>query len=244
MQVSLLEPVHAGVRVDDDAGDGQQLRHLAGGLRAEDRKRGVLERDEVQLGVDAHLEGALGEHQRELVERKRPGAARWGDERDARRVAAFDVLDEPVHRLRGVERAVERGHPAQRCNGHGAGGDDEDVVGDLLAVGGLHGVGRAVDARQGAQPVFEARVGGDARERVVDRAPGGEGLEHAQRAVVEVPVGRQHGGDDALARDPMQRQRGFERSGAGAGDEDVEGHEATLGPRGRPGVRENAAPAA
>ena len=95
-----------------------------------------------------------------------------------------------------------------------------------------------------SQPVFEARVGGDARERVVDRAPGGEGLEHAQGAVVEVAVRRQDGGDDALARDPMQRQRGFEGRGAGAGDEDVEGHEATLGPRGRPGVRENAALAA
>ena len=67
-----------------------------------------------------------------------------------------------------------------------------------------------VDARQRPHPVLEARVGGDPRERVVDRAPGGEGLEHAQGAVVEVVVGRQDGGDDALTRDPMQRQRGFE----------------------------------
>ena len=125
---------------------------------------------------------------------------------------AFAALSEPSNAV----------IPRSGAHGHGAGGDDEHVVADLLAVGGLHGVGRAVDARQGAQPVLEAGVGGDARERVVDRAPGGERLEHAQGAVVEVVVRRQDGGDDAFARDPMQRQRGFEGRGAGAGDEDVE----------------------
>ena len=94
---------------------------------------------------------------------------------------------------------------------------------------------------QGAQAVLEAGVRGDARERVVGRAPGGERLEHAQRAVVEVAVGRQDGGDDPFARDPMQRQRRFERRGTGAGDEDVGGHGTNAtSARALPG-RENAA---
>ena len=113
--------------------------------------------------------------------------------------------------------------PRSGAIGRGARGDHEDVVADPLAVGGLDGVSRGVDARQRAHPMFETRVGGDTRERIVGRAPGGEGLEHAQGAVVEVALGRQDGGDDALARDPMQRQRGFEGRRAGAGDEDVEG---------------------
>ena len=121
--------------VHDDPGDGQQLRHLARGLGAEDRERGVLGRDEVQLGVDAHLERALGEHQRELVERQRPGAARRGDERDAARVAALDVLDEPVHAPPRRWASRRTRSPAERRDGHGAGGDEQDVVADLLAVG-------------------------------------------------------------------------------------------------------------
>ena len=114
----------------------------------------------------------------------------------------------------------------------------------LLAVGGLHGVRRAVDARQRAQPVLEPGVGGDPRERVVDRAPGGEGLEHAQRAVVELAVGRQEGHDDALARDPMQVSAASSAAGPPPAMRTLMGMQATLGPRGRHRVRENAALAA
>ena len=54
--------------------------------------------------VDVHVVRAPRGHQRELVERKRPGHAPRRDEREARDVAPLEVLQQPVQRL--VEVAV------------------------------------------------------------------------------------------------------------------------------------------
>jgi hypothetical protein len=196
----------------------------------------------VQLDVDAHLECALGEHQRKLVERQRPRQPRGRDEGDAVRVAALDVLDEAVQRLGVGRRTGEYGGAGVRARGDGAGGDQQDVVADALAVRGLHGVLGGVDARQLAGPEREAGVAGDALERVAPGAAGRERLEHAERAIGEVGVWGEQGRRDAIAREAVEPERGFERGGTAAGDEDVRGHWAMIGALRRRGVRRTSRP--
>ena len=99
--------------VDGDPGLGQQTRDLARRVGTEERERRRLGRHHVQLEVDAHRVAALGEHQRQLVERQRPRGAGRDDEGQRVQVAALDVLDDPVQSLLVGQRAGERDRAAR-----------------------------------------------------------------------------------------------------------------------------------
>ena len=87
----------------------------AGPKTASGRGSGVTS-DELEV-ADVHALGALGGHQRELVERQRPDRADGLDERELAGVAALDVLDDPVvgwrrPRRRGRSRRARTPRPA------------------------------------------------------------------------------------------------------------------------------------
>ena len=108
----------------------------------------------------------LGEHQRELVERQRPGRAGRDDERERAQVAALDVLDDAVQALLVGQRAGEGDGAGERHDRARAGRDQQRVVGQPLAGDGVDLARGGVDAREPAADVGEARVGGDALERI------------------------------------------------------------------------------
>ena len=66
-------------------------------------------------------------------------------------------------------------------------------------------------------------------ERVGRRAAGGERREHAQRPVGEVGLGSEQRRGDPVAGEAVEGERGFQRGGAAAGDQDVRGHAGSFG---------------
>ena len=135
-----------------DEGDpalGQQLADRGAGLRAEQRERPVLGRDERQLRVvDAHRPRVVGHEQRELIGGQRPGHLRRDDEREALEIALLEVGQDAVERL---GRRVVADRLGVLVGGHAApaGGDEQRVVGELLARGAAHGPARRVDGDDG-----------------------------------------------------------------------------------------------
>ena len=218
------DDVRVGRGVQDDAGLGQQPGDLTRGVGAEDRQRRRLGRHDVELERGAHLIRALGEHQRELVERQRPGAAGRDDERDPADVALLDVLDDAVQALLIGQRAGEHGRSAERLDRARARRDQQLVVRQMLPGDRDDGVLGGVDARQAPAVVREARVGGHALDRIGRGRPGGERREHAQRPVGEVGLGGEQRGRDPVTGQPMQGECGFEGGGSAADDQDVGGH--------------------
>ena len=123
-------------RVQRDPG---QVEQPANSLEAtEQLERLGLRGHEVQLERHAHLERAAGEHQRQLVERQRPGRPGRDDERERAQVAAFDVLDDPVQALLVGQRAGERDGAGERRDRPRARRDQQHVVRQLLAGHGVH----------------------------------------------------------------------------------------------------------
>ena len=236
LQPGALDALGPRTGVQDDAGLAQQPGDLARRLGAERRQRRRLGRDDVDLQRRAHLIGALGQHQRQLVQRQRPARAVRHHERHAPRVAALDVLDQPVHGLDVVLRAAEHDRRLKRPRLHRAGRDQQHVIPDRLTRAGRGDVRGRVDARQRARPVREARVGGDPGQRVGGGAAGGERVEHAQRAVHEVALGGEQRGGHTARGHAVQPQRGLQRSGAASGDQDIGRHvrHATREPTTRP----------
>ena len=173
----LAAPWDLGVgRVDRvDVGTTEQLGDGRAGGRAEDRQRAVLGRDERDRELDVHVVGAPGGHQRELVQRHRPGHAAGRDEGHAVDVAALDVLDDPVQEL--VEATVvDRDGVLVTSLGFGAEREHERVVLEQRAglgldrapvridadelVGDQRGAGVAHDRRQAgsAAPIHKRRA--------------------------------------------------------------------------------------
>ena len=223
-EASLPEDLGLRAGVDGDPGLRQQTRDLARRVGTEERERRRLGRHHMQLEVDAHRIAALGEHQRQLVERQRPRAAGRDHEGQRVQVTALDVLDDPVQSLLVGQRARERDRAAERHDGPRARSDQEDVVAERLTGHGLDGVRRGIDAAQTTPHVREARVARDAVEWVGRRGARRERRQHAQWAVGVVALGRENGGGHPVAGEPVQGKRGFQGSGSAAGDQHVRGH--------------------
>ena len=120
---------HVGARVgpQSDPGRVEQVSHVARDLGPEQLERHCLEGHERQLDLGAHVVGALGRHEGQLVERQGPRDAGGDDERDPLHVAVLDVLDEPVHALVGTWSAVGQ-RPRIRELLDAPDGDQERVV--------------------------------------------------------------------------------------------------------------------
>ena len=125
----------------------------------------VLGGDDRRLQLDAHVVGAAGGHQRELVQRQRPRHAAGATNAMLLRIAALDVLDQPVQRLvhaavvdrdrmpvARVERRAEREH--------------ERVVLELRAALGVDDLPLGLDPAELVRDELGADVGDDRRERI------------------------------------------------------------------------------
>ena len=83
--LTLLGDLGVGVRDRLDLRLRQQLGDALAGALAEDRQRLCLGRDDRDRELHVHVVGPSGRHQRELVQRQRPGHAPRSDEGEARR---------------------------------------------------------------------------------------------------------------------------------------------------------------
>ena len=157
----------------------------------------VLRRDDRRGELDAHVVGAGGRHQRELIQRQLPRQARGRDERDALDVAPLDVLDQPVHRL--IQAAViDRQRVLVAGSGLRAERQHQRVVLDRRAGGGVQQLLGGLDPFQRVGQQLGAGVVHDRRERVAVGGRIGERLAHRQRPVDELGGRRDHGGGEAL----------------------------------------------
>ena len=144
-----------------DAGAVEQLGDGVARRAAEDRERPVLRGHEDDLeAVGAHRPGLARRHQRELVERQRPGRLVRHDERDALGVALLGVAEQPVQRLLlavlaegdGVRVGGRRPRPGR---------EHEVVVGEHLAAAGADGPLERRDLGHGVLHELRAEALGD-----------------------------------------------------------------------------------
>ncbi len=156
------------VRVPEQLGDGVARRG------AEDRQRTVLWRDDRRRELDAHVGCAPGGHQRELIQRQRPGHAVRRHEREAVDVAALDVLDQAVQGLVHVA-IVDRDRVLVTRMRVGAEREHQRVVLDPLAGLGLNRFLLRVDPVQLVGQQLRARVACDPLQGVAAAVPSANG---------------------------------------------------------------------
>ena len=186
--------------------------------RAEDRERAVLGRDDRGGELDPHVVGAPGHHQRELIQRQRPGHPSGRHERQAVDVAALDVLDQAVQdlvhaavvdrervRVAGTRASPERQH--------------QHVVLELALAPGVQQPLVRVDPGQLVEEQLCAGVLRDPLQRVAVGGTVGERLANGQRPVGELGVGRHQRHVGAPGRQPRERQRGLQRGHAAPDDD-------------------------
>ena len=155
----------------------EQLPDRLAGLVAEDRQRRVLGGGDRDRQLDVHVLSARGCHQRELVDRQRPSDPSGDDERQTVHVAALDVLDQPVQQLI-QPRVVDRERMLEARVQASAEGEQERVIGELLARLGVH------DAPLTLQPLeaVDAQLDADVSRDLVERIPRGPRRSRTARA--------------------------------------------------------------
>ena len=170
--------------VQRDGGLLEQPLHRFGRAAAERLQRPLVGRDERDLARGVHAEGALGGHERELVERQRPRRPVGLDEHEAGDVTALDVLHDPVERLAGVA-IVEHVGVFVRCRLPAAEGDQHGVVRELVSAGEMHRVLGGIDRVDAVLDPPRSEHRHDRAQRVAARAAERERLAHGKRPVHE-----------------------------------------------------------
>ena len=209
-------PDGRGARHEVDAGAVERRADRLAGGRAERLERRVLAGgDHEQVGA-----GQLGGgEQRQLVERQQPAGARGGDEGEPQLRLGGDTRQHVLDGA-GAHRAAE-GHGARhRLARTRAGGDDEDVVVDPVAVTREHAMLVRLHGgeRVAAQP--HAELGGEPVERNARSRFAAERRGHRGRALDQLRRGGQQLERDARAGEGAQGEDGFDGGHAGAGYED------------------------
>ena len=183
-QVAVLD---GGVGGSDelDAGAVEELGDGVARRSAEDRDRPVLGGHEDDLeAIGAHRPRLARRHQRELVERQRPGRLVRHHERDALGVALLRVAEQPVQRLLLAVLAEGDG---VRVGGRRprAGREHQVVVGEHLAAAGAEGPFERGDLGHDVLDELRVEALGDARELVALGVAHGERLRDRHRAIGE-----------------------------------------------------------
>ena len=211
-----------GAREHRDPGLGEQRGDGGRGPLAEDRQWLLLGRDDADRQLDVHLIRAGGRHQRELIDRQRPGHARRDHEREVVDVAAVDILEQPAHLL--IQTRVVKRHGFREARLRpGAERQQDRVVPDLRAGLGAQRARVRIDRREGLGDQRGAQVGRDLADGVALRGAVGERLTHGQGPVDEVRVRRDQRHIEALGAKLAERKQRLECRDAAARDHDLEG---------------------
>lgn len=211
----------AGGAVERDPGVAQQQRERIRDPRPEHRERRGLGTDDRDVDVDVHVEGAMGRHKRELVERKRPARRCRSHERDLLDVALLDILHEAAQRAAEVA-IVDRHRTFERRPDPRATGDDEHVVLDPGARAGDHPSLLRLHCIERAGHDIRAEVRGDLRQLDTMGVRDRERLGHRHRPVVEVALGGEQRDADIVAGERTKGHHDLERRDTTARDEHVE----------------------
>ena len=217
-----------GRAAERHAGALEQVRDRSAGTLTEQRQRRRLGGDQLQPGVvDAHRTHLVGGHERQLVERQRPGGPRRHDEGDGVRPVLLEVGEQPVvGQRRGVsgerDRAGERGAVPR------ADGEDELVVVERAGLGQAHGMALGVHRHHGVGD----ELGTDAIREVSEGVPGHmvrrERFGRAQRMQLDIALGRDERHAHAGSGQIVQGERELDAGDSSADDDDM----AAMGQRG------------
>ena len=225
----------AGGRDQVDAAARQQPGGELARAPAEQRQRRRLG------GHDPDLRGCAAStqlrcaQQCQLVDGQWPRRAGRGDEGDA----VWPALQQGADRL-ALLGAAEGQRAVQGVGRVSAGGEEQHVVGDLLAGSGHRDAGVRTDGGQCVMDDGDVLVGREGRQREAPARHAHEGLEDRERPVVEALGGGQQGDVQVHGAEPVaQGEAGLQCGDAASGDDDPR----VVGGIHRPIVRRRAAPA-
>ena len=219
----------AGVRprLDADSARGEELRDRRAGDRPEDRERSLLGRDDRQLDLDSELQGPALRHQRDLVDRQRPGDAGRHHEGDPppalTRIARSSLIrsgSPPDGNVLARWRAGRNRPPAATMRKSYS--SFEPSSSSTVCSSGSHALGAAF-ARTGAPSSSASGASACCCARAeVER------LLDQQRLVEEVGAGRDERHLGAIARQIVERQQRLQPGDAAAEDHNPSLHHARI----------------